>query len=434
MSLFGAMNTAISGLNAQSAALSNIGDNVANSQTIGFKRIDTRFADYLTTSTAITNQSGAVVARPEYINNVQGTVTQTDNPLSLAITGQGFFAVSKQVGEANGRPVFTQEQQYTRAGDFKLNKDGYVVNGFNQVLNGWPVDGQGQVDRTAMTPIQIGQDMFKPVATREVKLSANLPPNPDPAGTFESQVQVYDARGSAHVIGLNWTPPAAGSGGPWTLTLTAPATTAGGTPTTLGSTTVSFGQTGATAGTISAIGGTEPGTAGQPAAFGFAADFGSGPQNITLDLGTFGGSTGLTNFDQGGKRTYEQRSFSQDGVPPGEFNGLTTRANGDLVAGYTNGQSRVVARVPVVTFPSPNALQRQDGQSFTATREAGQSQAHDAGGSGAGSLVTGSVEGSNVDIGKEFTKLIVAQRAYTANTRLVTTADEMLQQTLDMKR
>lgn len=433
MSLFGAMNTAISGLNAQSAALGNIGDNVANSQTIGFKRIDTSFADYLTTSTASTNQSGSVVARPDYINNVQGTVVQSDNPLSLAITGQGFFSVSKQVGEANGVPVFTQEQQYTRAGDFKLNKDGYVVNGFGNFLNGWKVDAQGRVDRTAVAPIQINQDVSKPVATREVSLSANLPPNSDPAGTFGGQVQVYDALGGARVIDLNWTPPASGSGDPWTLALTTPATTAGGTPTTLGSTTVSFGQTGETAGTISAIGNAGPGTTGQPAVFEFAADFGNGPQAISLDLGTFGGTTGLTNF-QGGKPGYDQRSYTQDGVPPGDFSTLTTRSNGDLVVSYTNGQSRVAARVPVVTFASPNALQRQDGQAFTSTREAGTAQVREAGSSGTGSFVTGSVEGSNVDIGKEFTKLIVAQRAYTANTRLVTTADEMLQQTLDMKR
>lgn len=433
MSLFGAMNTAISGLNAQSAALGNIGDNVANSQTVGFKRVDTNFADYLTTSTASSNQSGSVVARPEYVNNVQGTVVQTSNPLDLAIAGQGFFSVSKKVGEADGRPVFTQEQQYTRAGDFKLDKDGYVVNGFGHFLNGWKADAQGGLDRTATGPIQISQDASKPVATREVKLTANLPANPDPAGTFASQVQVYDARGTARTVELNWTPPASGSGGPWTLTLTTPAATAGGAPTTLGSTTVDFGATGDTAGTIAAVGGT-PGTAGQTASFAVSADFGSGPQALTLNLGTFGGTSGVTNFEQSGGRGYDGGTFTQDGVPPGAFSGLSTRANGDLVASYSNGQSRVVARVPVVTFEAPNALQRQDGQSFTATREAGLPQALDAGGSGAGSLVTSSVEGSNVDIGKEFTKLIVAQRAYSANTRLVTTADEMLQQTLDMKR
>ncbi len=96
MSLFGAMNTAISGLSAQSNAFGNISDNVANSQTIGYKRVDTSFIDYLTTSTAANNVPGSVVTRPDYVNNVQGTITQSDNPLGLAITGQGFFAVSNR--------------------------------------------------------------------------------------------------------------------------------------------------------------------------------------------------------------------------------------------------------------------------------------------------------------------------------------------------
>ena len=107
---------------------------------------------------------------------------------------------------------------------------------------------------------------------------------------------------------------------------------------------------------------------------------------------------------------------------------------GDVQVNYDNGQSRTIARVPVVTFNDPNALQRQDGQAFTATIESGDPLTQDAGTNGAGGIVTSSVENSNVDIATEFTKLIVAQRAYSANTKMVTTADELLQQTLDMKR
>src|SRR6478672_8675527 len=105
MSLFGAMNTAISGLTAQSSAFGNIGDNVANSQTVGYKRVDTNFIDYLTTSTSRANDPGAVVATPDYVNNVQGSITQTDNPLGMAIAGQGFFAVSQATGQVNNVPT-----------------------------------------------------------------------------------------------------------------------------------------------------------------------------------------------------------------------------------------------------------------------------------------------------------------------------------------
>src|ERR1700743_556274 len=106
MSLFGAINTAVSGLTSQSSAFGNISEDVANSQTVGFKRVDTSFVDYLTTSTATDNEPGAVVARPNYINNIEGSVTQTDNPLGMAITGQGFFAVSQPTGTANGQTTF----------------------------------------------------------------------------------------------------------------------------------------------------------------------------------------------------------------------------------------------------------------------------------------------------------------------------------------
>src|SRR3984957_4826473 len=106
MSLFGAMNTAISGLTAQSTAFGDISDNVANSQTVGFKRVDTSFVDFLTTSTSTRNDPGAVVARPSYVNDVQGTIPQTDAPLNVAIAGQGFFAVSQETGILAGKPTF----------------------------------------------------------------------------------------------------------------------------------------------------------------------------------------------------------------------------------------------------------------------------------------------------------------------------------------
>jgi len=178
MSLFGAMSTAISGLSAQSAAFGNIGDNVANSQTIGFKRVDTSFEDYLTSSTSTSNQSGSVVARPDYANSVQGSVTLTDKPLDLAIAGQGFFTVSCELSSANGTGTFAPQQQYTRAGDFTLDRDGYLVNSAGGVLNGWLPNAKGVLDTSKMAPIQVGQAAFSPVATTQATLVANLPATP----------------------------------------------------------------------------------------------------------------------------------------------------------------------------------------------------------------------------------------------------------------
>src|SRR5580692_6101875 len=175
MSLFGAMNSAISGLTAQSDAFGNISDNVANSQTVGYKRVDTAFVDYLTVSTATQNQPGAVVAQPDYVNNVQGAITQTDSPLNLAIAGQGFFAVSQPTGQVGGQPTFNAQQYYTRAGDFSLNSQGYLVNSAGQYLNGWQIDPTtGDINQNLLSPIQVTQTALNPVATSDVTLSANL--------------------------------------------------------------------------------------------------------------------------------------------------------------------------------------------------------------------------------------------------------------------
>ena len=171
--------------------------------------------------------------------------------------------------------------------------------------------------------------------------------------------------------------------------------------------------------------------AGGPATLSFVRDFGSGPQTITVNLGTYGQTNGVTQY---AGDEYNLRGLTQDGVPPGSFSSVTTAGNGDISVNYDNGQSRVIARVPVITFNNPNGLQRQDGQAFTVSQDSGGPLAETASTNGAGDILTQSLESSNVDIATEFSKLIVAQRAYTANTKMITTADDMLQQTIDMKR
>ena len=434
MSLLGAMNTAISGLSAQSAAFSNIGDNVANSQTIGFKRIDTSFQDLLTTSSAIKNDSGSVSTAPAYVNDVQGTITQSDLPLGIAITGGGFFQVSRATGSNGTATTFAPQANFTRAGDFALNRDGYIVNSEGSYLNGWKADATGTIDRTTTSPIQVSQAAYSPVPTSSVTLSANLPATPS-GSSISSQVQVYDALGTTHVVQLSWTK-SSSADNTWTVTLAAPdAKTAD-----IGTADVVFGSTSGTAapeGTVGAVSNPSSGltgssfVAGQKATIGFNVDFGAGTQAIKLDLGNFGQSNGLTQF---AGTDYSLRSLTQDGVRPGSFSGLEIKSSGDLVANYDNAQSKVIGRVPVVTFASTNMLQRENGQAFSATIASGAPQAKDPGVAGAGTLATGSLEASNVDIAQEFTKLITAQRAYSANTKMVTTADELLQQSIDMKR
>jgi flagellar hook protein FlgE len=612
MSLFGAINTAVSGLSAQSTSFGNISEDVANSQTVGFKRVDTSFTDYLTTSTATDNQPGAVVAQPEYINNVQGAVTQTDNPLGMAIAGQGFFAVSQPTGTVNGQTTYNPQQFYTRAGDFTLSAGGFLVNSAGQYLNGWAVNPTTKVvDQNALVPIEVSQQTFNPVATSSVTLAANLPATPAtgtavaeytnangtvvPASPLSSQITVYDALGTAHTVTLNWTQvpnPASTTVPPavlpnqWTVQIDVPdatGTLASGTAayTNAGSATVTFGDSNladldptvppsgtiasVTAGstpstfqdgtpvlsqgnppspsfssdTISVVpptggpvtsytvthddgldtatslsttttniltGGT-PGSPGVPlvttttipspgtgidttamtkesdgsivyvetndttgggtatvttttitprsgattviptgagtgaydpkvpaasqdaATLEFHTNFGSGDQLISLNLGTYGGTSGVTQF---AGSTYSLLGLTQDGVPPGSFSGVTTQADGNVIVNYNNGQTKTIAQIPLITFNAPNSLQSQNGQSYTATPSSGSPLAAAVSTNGAGNLVVGSIEGSNVDIATEFTNLIVAQQAYSSNAKVITTADQMLQSTLQM--
>ena len=440
MSLFGAMGTAISGLTAESAAFTNISDNVANSQTVGFKRVDTNFIDYLTTSTATVNDSGAVATTPSYVNNVQGTIAQTDDALGLAISGQGFFAVSEATTSSTGAPVFQTQQYYTRAGDFRMDKNGYMVNSAGQYLNGWAVNSAtGVVNQNALAPIQVTQTAFNPVATTNVSLSANLPATPTAntataSNPLSSQVDVYDALGTLHTVDLNWSQNASGD---WTVSVVSPDDVSS---TAIGTADVQFGAVsgnGVPEGTVGQIGSTTGSVstsgyaANQPATLTFNTNFGSGTQTITLSLGTYGGSNGLTQY---AGTDYSLRGLTQNGIPPGAFSSVTTQSNGDIVVNYDNGQSRIIAQVPVVTFNDPNALQSQNGEAFTATQSSGSPLAEAAGNNGAGSLVTQSVEGSNVDIATEFSKLIVAQQAYSANAKMITSANQMLQTTIDMKQ
>jgi flagellar hook protein FlgE len=332
------------------------------------------------------------------------------------------------------------QQYYTRAGDFQMDKNGYLVNSAGQFLNGWPINtATGVVNQNTLVPIQVSQTVYNPVATASVSISANLPATPTtgtavPGSPISSAIDVYDALGSVHTVTLNWVRNSADN---WTIEIDAPDDIA---LADRGSADVTFGTNGVPSGTVGDITTNvlDPGTVTSPgyaantaATLNFVCNFGPGNQTITVNVGTYGQTNGITQY---AGTEYNLRGLTQDGVPPGAFSSVSTQANGNIAVNYDNGQARLIAKVPLITFNAPNELQRQDGQSFTATLGSGIPLAEAASTNGAGNLVTESVESSNVDIATEFSKLIVAQRAYTANTKLVTTADELLQQTIDMKR
>ncbi len=455
MSLLGSMTTALSGLAAQARALGHVSDNVANSQTTGFKRTDTNFTSWLTRSTLRINMPGSVEARPDYTNTVQGTIEQTENPLAMAIAGQGFFSVAQSRGGSGSTVVFDDRQMFTRAGDFAMDRDGYMVNGSGYYLEGWRMLQTGEPDRTTLEPIRISELVYNPVPTGNIDLAANLPSNVETVASVPaaapwaptedpvtSVVQIFDALGNQRQVTLDWWRLDTDS---WRLRITPDDDTLN--PVGARFCDVTFGGqiaagppvVTAAPGTISSvtplanITGTTPAPTdvGDGAFLGFTVDYGSGDQDVQINLGGFGVPTGLTMYSG---TEYTVRDLSQDGVPLGAYSGVTVRENGDVAVNYDNGQTRIVARVPIVAFNDPDKLQKLDGQAFLRTVESGEARVTDASTNGVGKLVTGSLERSNVDIAAEFSKLILAQRAYTSNTRIVTASDEMLQDTINMKR
>jgi flagellar hook protein FlgE len=456
MSLFGSMYTAISGLNAQAAAFSNISDNMANSQTVGYKQVDTAFIDYLTTSTATQNQSGSVATRPEYQNEQQGTVQQSDDPLAMAITGQGFFAVSEQAGlNANGQPLFNPQQFYTRAGDFTQNAQGYLVNSAGEYLNGWPANADGSINTSQVVPIQVAQTQYSPVPTSNIALVANVPAAPTPSSTLTSETAVYDPAGDSHQLITTWTQATDASGtiipNQWTVSFSSPDNTSGATYTNtatgvadaatfIGTADVTFNQNGTLAsvtadannpGSLAATTTVASGSTPATASVQIAANFGNGSQNINVSLGALNEANGVTQY---AGTNYTVISANQDGAAPGSFTGISATNDGLIVANYNNGRTVTLAEVPLITFENADALQRQNGEAYTSTLQSGGPQTEALNTNGAGSLVVGSTEESNVDIASELSQLIVAQQAYGANAKVITTANELLTTTLDIKQ
>lgn len=250
MSIFGSMTTAVLGLNAQSKALGHISDNIANSSTIGYKRVDSAFETMVLQSSQRLHEPGGVTAQPVFMNNIQGSLTQVQSPTNIAIQGQGFFSVTKVATQGSNTLVQTQTGTvassaafYTRAGDFELDKSRYLVNSAGYALNGWVVDPvTGVLQKDQVAPIQVNSLIDKPVATSTIDLSANLPATPKPGEKVpDSSIQIFDSQGNPRTVNFKWRQQADSS---WRMVLDAPGSntkpvdgTFTGNPAT-----VSFGQ------------------------------------------------------------------------------------------------------------------------------------------------------------------------------------------------
>ncbi|MCA3644735.1 MAG: flagellar hook protein FlgE [Methylobacterium sp.] len=449
MGIFGAMTTAISGLTAQSFALENISGNIANSRTTGFKRVDTSFADLVPDLPPKRERSGSVGAFSRNTATVEGDIQASQIGTHIAVSGEGFFAVRKPTGDVAGDPIFAGEELYTRRGDFELDRNGYLVNGTGNYLMGFPVNPiTGAVLGTAMQVLRISPNNLPARATSEIEYNVNLPKypltnnasptvpgselltgplftGPTIAAVNENgfldrtiagqSVTVYDAAGSPVNVQIRWGKTTNASPETWSAYYLSDSTATGPAPKwTQISNTVQFNASGQL---------TNPATGIIPA-FAFTVDGVTTPA-IDINFGTIG----LTQFADPNGQLVPNR-ISQDGYPTGTFQRVQVGEGGRVMGSYSNGQTVPLAQIPLVQFPADNLLKRGDGGIFEQTLESGEPLIVNSG----GNILGGSLENSNSDIADEFSKMIITQQAYSANTRVVSTAQTMLQDVINIIR
>jgi flagellar hook protein FlgE len=449
MSLFGSLFSAVSGLNAQSQAMAMIADNVSNVNTVSYKGAAASFSTLVTSSTSTgAYSSGGVRAGTHYRIEQQGLIQASSSPTDVAIDGNGFFVVNDQA-DGNG------EQLYTRAGAFDADFLGNLVNPAGYYLQGWALDSNGEVTNVnQVDTVNVRVINGLAAATTNVRVGANLDARQEGfAGTYtagdmalyeatdgvsgvqphlQRSIPVYDNMGGAHNIELTFLKdPAANT---WHVEfyadpaeietadhpdgLLASGTVVFNGDGTLGSTSITPNYPAATAAT------------GGPIGINWLDTGGQGDSSVTLDLGTADVADGLSQF----AGDFSVAFVQQNGAEVGALSGVNIDDDGFVIATFTNGATQPIYKLPLATFANPLALNPRTGNVYNQTTESGEFNLRNAGESGSGTIVPSSLEAANVDLADEFTKMIVTQRAYAANARVVTTSDDMLDELMRIKR
>jgi flagellar hook protein FlgE len=429
MAILNAMYSGVSGLTAEGDALGVIGDNLANSNTVGFKESRAIFDDVLGSAVGTEGGigSGVRMTQAQQIF-AEGSMLNTGQPTDVAISGDGFFVVNGSVSGVNG-------DFYTRAGQTSLNSNGTLVNPDGLAFQGYAAKPDGTFSST-LGPIQVNTAALTPKMTTTLNVTANLdatqttpaaawdPQNPGSTSNFSTSMQVYDSLGNPHSVDVYFRETGAGT---WDYhALANGSEVQGGTAgqnSEIATGTLSFNTSGALQSNTLTGGGTvnfNGASSNQPLAFNFGTPIASG-------------GTGLDGTTQFGSPS-NVAAQSQDGYASGALSGIKIDGNGVVDGIYTNGQTIAVGKLAVAKFASNTGLGRAGQNLWTATQDSGVAALGQAGAGGRGALVTGSLEGSNVDIATQFVDLIAHQRSFQADSKTITTADQMLQDVVNMKQ
>lgn len=418
------MFAAISGLRNHQTMMDVVGNNIANVNTTGFKGSNIVFSEVLSQTirgagAASANGGGSnptqvgLGSRVSAITSSfsQGALQRTNRSTDFAIQGDGFFALD-QGGE----------RLYTRSGSFSVDALGRLVSQDGGLVQGWQAKA-GQVITTGpvgQIVIPVG-DLIPPQRTGVINLGGNLPSDADVGTTVVAAVDVFDGQGSPVNLRFEFTKTGDDA---WDVTaryvdsagVLQPTPPAAAQAITNGSLT--FGGDGSLTSSPSLT---------LPA--GFLPGFGSDPVAIAL-----GAADEPNHLSQYGRLT-SVAVLDQDGQSAGSLQGFSVSQDGLLVGSYTNGRTRPIGQLAITNFANPEGMEKAGGSTnYRATVNSGLPQMGVPGSGGRGFIAGGTLEMSNVDLAQEFTNLIIAQRGFQANSRVVTTSDEMLQEVVNLKR
>lgn len=434
MTISSSLNAGVAALSANASRLASISDNIANSATFGYKRVETDFQSMVISGGGGTYSAGGVRASTQRLIDQGGSLVTTNNATDLAVRGRGMLPVARsaEVGAGNGG----QQMLLTSTGSFRTDAEGILKTDSGLVLLGWPANPDGSVPEfprdtaDGLEPVRINVNQLTGEPTTEITLGLNLPAvdtNASGDGTpRQLSVEYFDNLGKSENILIEFTPtvPGAGDSNEWTMRLMDSAQ--GGAM--IGEYTLSFDDSRASGGTL--LGVTAGGTGGayDAATGSVIVTVGGGPMEV--NIGRLGTSNGLTQLSD----SFAPLSISKDGSPVGNMTSAKVDENGFVHASFDTGITRVIYQVPLVDLPNPNGMVSLDQQTFMPSPESGSFFLWNAGDGPTGDIVAFAREESATDVAGELTDMIQTQRAYSSNAKVIQTVDEMLQETTNIKR
>jgi flagellar hook protein FlgE len=412
--MFTSFSTALSALGAHSTAVDVVGNNLANLNTPGYKASVVSFSDLVTQSLGAglgETQVGFGVARPVTIRQFsQGAIQASAGPLDVAVQGDGFLVARDQAGNV----------LYTRGGNLQVNRDGVLVTATGFRLQGWS-EVNGVLDTTKPTGavvVPVGS-LRAPLATKHFSFDLNLDASAPPGSTFSTSIEVYDALGSSHIVSVSYVKSA--TGGQWDYSMSVPDSDLASPPFTPVTGSLTFSPQGR----LVSPSLTDP----MPVISIAGLANGAADMSITWDVYN-GLVPRLNQFAQ----PSAVAANAQDGSPASQLIRVGIGDGGRILAQYSNGQQVAVGQLAMAAIRNPESLLAVGNNNYQLSARTALPAIGVPGTGGRGQILGGAVENSTTDIAKEFTNLIVLQRGYQANARVVTAVDELSQETINLKR